>query len=203
MSYKYDIFISYRRDEETRNWLNKHFIPLLKHRLKLELGNEPTIYTDQQLEVGTTWPVALGNEISSSKILIALWTKTYLNSEWCTCEISHMLERETILGYRDAQNLNGLVIPIVVHDGETLPRALAIGQTLEIQDCFNPRMSVDSAKAEKLADSLSAAAVGIANLIKNAPAWQQQWNIVAKNNFYQLYYKNSDPNQINPPKFTS
>ena len=95
------------------------------------------------------------------------------------------------------------MIPIVVHDGETLPRALAIGQTLEIQDCFNPRMSVDSPKAEKLADSLSTAAVGIANLIKNAPAWQQQWNIVAKNNFYQLYYKNSDPNQINPPKFTS
>jgi hypothetical protein len=203
MPYKHDIFISYRRDEETRAWLNKHFIPLLKHRLKMELGIEPSIYTDQQLEIGSSWPVALGDEIASSKILIALWTKTYLNSEWCACELSHMLEREIRYGLRQAQNMDGLVVPIIVHDGETLPAPLSIGQKLEIQDCFNSRMSIDSPKAEKLAENLSTAASGIAKLIVNAPGWEEQWNIIAKNNFFQLYYKNENPQQKELPKFTT
>jgi len=202
MSYKYDIFISYRRDDETRSWLNNHFIPLLKHRLKLELGYDPSIYTDQKLEIGTTWPVDLGDQIASSRILIALWSKTYLHSEWCACEMTHMLEREINLGLRQAQNADGLVIPIIVHDGETLPPPLAIGQKLEIQEYFNPRMSKESEKAEKLADSLSLAAPGIARLITKSPAWQSQWNIDARNKFYLLYYKKEDPFQTESPKFS-
>ncbi len=202
MDYKHDIFISYIRDDETLLWLNRHFIPLLKQFLKLELGYKPEIFLDvHQIETGVTWPISLGENIGNSRILIALWTKTYLNSNWCTAEMSHMLKREFDCGYRQDQNSNGLVIPVIVHDGETLPPPLLIGQTLDIKDCFNSRMSIDSPKAEVLADRIKEAAVGIAHQIMNVPKWKEDWNIDARNNFYTQYYKNFEPTQIVVPRY--
>ena len=58
MAYKYDIFISYRRDNLTRKWIETHFVPLLEHHINLELGRKPIIYIDTMLENGTTWPIA-------------------------------------------------------------------------------------------------------------------------------------------------
>jgi TIR domain len=203
MDYEYDIFISYRRDDETRRWLNDHFVPLLEHRMQLILPYKPRVYTDQRLETGTTWPLELGEGIGKSKILIALWTKTYLNSEWCAIEMSHMLEREAVHGLKQPQNKNGLVVPVIVHDGETLPAPLNIAQRLELIDCFNSRMSWDSWRAEKLSELLGNASKGIAMLIDNVPAYVEQWNIEAKNRFYQLYYQRLPPHQDNLPKFSN
>src|SRR4051794_8499158 len=152
MGYKYDIFISYRRHPFTRDWLNKHFKPLLEFWLEFELGRKPNIYIDTQLDkdIGTTWPVQLGKEISVSRILIPLWSKNYLNSIWCTCEVSHMLEREKLAGYRTAENSSGLVIPVIIQDGETLPINLSIIEHLDIKGYFKARMREDSQEAEEL-----------------------------------------------------
>src|SRR3954466_15432006 len=97
MAYKYDIFISYPRHPETLTWIKKHFAPLLELRVGLALGNNPSIYVhevNQQIPAGTSWPQALGEELGSSRILVALWTKTFFNSVWCTKEMTIMLGRE-------------------------------------------------------------------------------------------------------------
>lgn len=205
MAYKYDIFISYRRQLFTRGWIDKHFQPLLEFWVEFELGRKPIIYTDDQLDndIGTTWPIKLGQEISCSRILISLWTKNYLNSIWCTCEISHMLEREIVTGCRTGQNANGLIIPVIIQDGETLPINLSIIQNLDIKDYFKARMREDSREAEELENKIKAISGSIANCINNVPQWQNDWQINAINQFYQLYYKGSNPEQTNLPKFTS
>jgi hypothetical protein len=59
MSYGHDIFISYRRDPETLTWIDEHFVPLLRLRVGMELGREPTIFIDAQIESGTSWPTSL------------------------------------------------------------------------------------------------------------------------------------------------
>src|SRR5262245_14328076 len=99
MGYQYDVFISYRRDLLTRKWIDVHFVPLLQHHIALELGQAPFIFIDDQLETGTTWPISLAKAIGSSRTIIPLWTKTYLNSAWCTREIAQMLDRESKAGY--------------------------------------------------------------------------------------------------------
>ncbi|MGX1929715.1 TIR domain-containing protein [Flagellimonas sp. 2504JD4-2] len=188
MGYEYDIFISYRRQDETKGWIENHFIPLLEIHIFNELGEHPSFFLDTQLEAGVNWPIELGNKLSKSKTIIPLWTRTYLNSQWCSCEIGHMLERESQCGYRTIEKPNGLVFPTIIHDGETMPVQLSTIQKVEIQDCFNVRMAKDSPKAEKLEDRLKPLAISISKAIANVPEWKPDWNIEAVNDFVQQYH---------------
>ncbi len=203
MGYQYDIFISYRRDELTLKWIQVHFLPLIKLHIKNELGREPNIYIDTQLESGTSWPIALGKALGSSKIIIPLWTKSFLNSVWCTCEIGHMVERETKTGFRTFEKPGGLIFPTIIHDGETFPVQLATIQKIEIQDCFNVRMSIDSPKAEILDDKLKPLGKEISEAIEKAPDWQEDWQIKAVNSFVQQYYITEESKQNFAPKFSN
>lgn len=202
MNYQYDIFISYRRDDLTKAWIEKHFIPLLDSHVFYELGRHPKFYIDVQLESGTTWPIALGNALGTSKVIIPLWSKNYLNSVWCTCEISIMLDREIKTGCRTLQNPSGLVFPTVIHDGETMPVNLSSIQKVEIQDCFNVKMSPDSPKAEILSEKLQPLGKAIADAIDKAPAWQAGWETATADTFFQQFHISTQAHQVVTPKFT-
>jgi hypothetical protein len=199
--YKYDIFISYRREPLTRAWINKHFIPLLRHHIFNELGKQPVFYIDEQLETGGIWPDELGRALGASRIIITLWSKTYVNSVWCMREVNHMLERIAKVSSQSGQKPK-LVFPIIIHDGETMPIDLNSIQKAEIQECFNINMSPDSPKAEMLADKLKPIGMSIANAIENAPAFEQDWQVDAADAFYRLYYKQVQAQQTEIPKFT-
>jgi len=102
MGYSNDIFISYRRNPETHAWITEHFVPLLALRVELELGRKPSIYVDDQIESGTSWPASLGVALGCSRVLIPLWSGNYLSSAWCVQELSHMLARERETDLRTA-----------------------------------------------------------------------------------------------------
>jgi len=201
MGYQYDIFISYKRDEQTRRWISKHLKPLLEHYVNLELGRLPVFYIDTQLETGGTWPLDLGAALGTSRTIISLWSKTYLNSIWCTTEISHMLERESKTGFRTAERPSGLVFPVVIHDGETMPINLSSIQKAEIQECFNVNMSPDSPRAETLAEKLGPIGRTIAEAIQTAPAWQEKWRTETADDLYRLFYNHAQVQQTMTPKF--
>jgi hypothetical protein len=202
MDYQYDIFISYRRDDLTKVWIEKHFMPLLGSHVYYELGRHPSFYIDEQLEIGTNWPLSLGIALGTSRTIISLWSKTYLNSVWCTCEISHMLEREIRAGFRTIDRPGGLVFPAVIHDGETMPINLSSIQKVEIQDCFNVKMSPDSPKAELLSEKLRPLGKSIADAIGEAPEFQKDWKIDAANAFYKQFFIEIEAAQKQTPKFT-
>lgn len=201
MAYKYDIFISYRREKETRKWIEDHFKPILMSHLHHELGYYPEIFIDdQELEIGSTWPIDLGNALGASKTLVPLWTRTFLNSIWCTNEIGHMIEREVAYGYRTKTRPNGLIFPTIIHDGETLPVQLSTIQNIGIQECFNVRMAKDSPKGERLAELLIPLAEAISFGINNAPQFEEKWKIKAINDFFSNNYKGPIQGQMNSPK---
>jgi len=202
MAYLHDVFISYRRDDLTRAWIEKHFVPLLSSHVFFELGRHPDFYIDVQLESGTTWPISLGTALGTSRTIIPLWSKTYLNSMWCSCEISHMLERERRTDRRTLQKPEGFFFPTVIHDGETMPINLSSIQKVEIQDCFNVKMSPDSPKAELLSEKLRPLGKAIAGAIEAAPDWQEDWKIDAANAFYQQFFNSTQAQQTQTPKFT-
>lgn len=201
MGYEYDIFISYRRNEKTKAWIEKHFIPTLNVHIFNELGWNPKFFIDSQLEAGVTWPLALGNALGTSKIIIPLWTKTYLNSVWCTAEISRMMKREVDTGCRTPDRPGGLVFPTIIHDGESLPINLSIIQKYEIQDCYNVNMTVDSAKAELLSDRLEPLGKAIADTLSNLPEYQSTWKTDTAQAFYDQFFVNVNPEQTSAPKF--
>ena len=200
MTYKYDIFISYKRHPETLGWIKKHFKPLLELRVGLALGNDPTIFVHeitQQVYAGELWPQSLAEALGASKVLVALWTKTFFNSVWCTKEMSHMLGRQG----RAANTTYGLVIPAIIHDGEDFPKTLSFIQQMDIKSYYNTRMREDSEKAEKLSDEIERHAAGIAQSVQRAPQWQAQWAQQASDDFFAEFYKREAPAQTEVPKY--
>ena len=184
MGYQYDIFISYRRVGATRKWVNDIFLPILDDIISLELGYDPTHYIDTQIEAGSAWPLSIAEALSKSKIMIPLWSITYLESIWCKCEISHMLTREAKTGFKTVEKNIGLVFPTVINDGETLPISLSISQKVEIQNYYVPFMDVNSKSAEELYRTLKPYGMAISKSIKNAPNWENDWKIDTMNEFY-------------------
>lgn len=202
MSYKYDIFISYRRNPETLGWINDHFEPLLSLRVELELQRKPKIYIDKQMESGSAWPAALGAALGQSRMLIALWTGNYLASVWCTEELSQMLVREKEAKLRTAAKPNGLIFPAFIHDGDSFPPDLAYIQPFEIQSSFNPRMAKNSQRAEELDAALAAQAPAIATSIQSAPSWRKEWPTNSAAAFYKRFYRHAKSLQTSVPRFT-
>jgi TIR domain len=201
MTYKYDIFISYKRHPETLGWIKDHFEPLLEHRVGLALGNNPEIFVNevnQQIPAGAHWPKELGDELGASKVLVALWSKTFFNSIWCTKEMSHMLGRQ---GARAAGLKYGLVIPAIIHDGDDFPKTLEFIQSMDVKHCYNTRMRKDSEKAEALSDLIDKHADGIAHAIAQAPPWNAAWPQQAAEAFFDEFYKAQAPVQSTPPQF--
>ena len=172
MSYKYDIFLSYQRDPETLRWIKKHLVPILKLRVRLELGRDPVIFIDEQIEAGTSWPIELATKLAASRILIPLWTRTYFSSKWCSEEFCQMLARENETKRRTLENPRGLVVPAVIHDCEKLPAEFGHIEYFRISSCFNVRMSEDSPRAEELDEIIGVEALSIAKAINDAPQWQ-------------------------------
>jgi hypothetical protein len=201
VDYSNDIFISYRRDPETRSWLRNHFIPLLELRVRQELGRAPVLFVDDQLESGISWPSQLGIELGGSRVLIALWAKDYFASRWCTEETVLMLGREQECGFRTDQNPRGLVIPAVIHDGTEFPESLSNIQKFEIQHLFNVRMARDSPRAEELDAILASQAPAVAAAIEAAPPWRQEWPLEAAEAFRDQL-RTVAPSQTRPPRFT-
>lgn len=198
MAYTHDIFISYGRDEEVRQWLIDHFVPLLKTNLRFELGREPNVFFDEQIKAGQIWPLRLAEAISKSRILIPLWTRTFLSSEWCALELSHMLARSRFKG----ESPYSLIVPVTIHDGETIPSDLSIIQKIEINKIFTVRMHRDSSSSEKLSQVLYSKASDIASVINKVPDWRNDWKIEAENVFFQLYYKQQNSSQRDLPTYT-
>jgi TIR domain len=202
MAYQYDIFISYRRHDETRAWIADHFVPLLELRLGQEIDRKPLLYVDTQLESGASWPPLLAQALGGSRILLALWSGNYLSSVWCTQELSHMLDREKQAGLRTAAHPYGLIVPAFIHDGDKFPPELSHIEHFEIQKCFNVRMARNSPRAEQLDDALTAQAPAIAHCIESAPPWQSDWAIEAAEALFQQFYHQASP-QADVPRFTA
>jgi hypothetical protein len=202
MSYKYDIFISYRRNPETLTWIKDHFMPLLSLRLEFELGRKPSIFVDEQIESGSSFPPVLGSALGASRVLIALWTGNYFSSVWCTEEFSQMLDREEQAKLRSAVKPYGVIIPAFIHDGQSFPADLQHIKPFEIQSCFNPRMARNSPRAEELDTKLASQVPAIASSIENAPAWRKQWPLKATKAFYKRFYRHAQSVQTSVPRFT-
>jgi TIR domain len=200
MAYEYDIFISYRRQADTHLWITKHFAPRLEARVELELGRRPAIFVDDQIESGTSWPASLGEALGTSRILIPLWTRTFLSSAWCAAELSHMLGREADEGLRKNERQHGVIVPAFIHDGDTFPPELSHITYFEIQRTYIAHMPRDGRLAARLESALAAQAPAIAKCIEKAPPWREAWPRDAATQFFALFYQKTEPLQATTPR---
>jgi TIR domain len=104
--YVHDIFISYRHMGPAHTWVTEYFFPLLKKWLpdyipsNYNFDEEKSIFIDQQIETGSSWPIRLNEALHTSRCLLPIWSPQYFRSDWCKAELHTMLEREKMLGLR-------------------------------------------------------------------------------------------------------
>src|SRR5215218_8409934 len=117
MDYKYDVFVSYKRYGEWTNWVRGVFCEVLTDHLAMELGRPPKIFIDDQLEEGTDWELDLSLKLTTSRVLIPLFSKMYFGSEWCLKEFYAVRFKEEKIGLRTRKEPSGIIVPGRIHDG--------------------------------------------------------------------------------------
>jgi hypothetical protein len=206
MAYEYDIFISYKRDEpsDTLTWINDHFKRILSHHVAQELdgGRINVFVDDKKIEPGDSWELKIGVALGKSRIIVPLWSRNYFHSKWCVLELSQMLAREKSEGFRTGIQSGGLVVPVVIHDGEEFPDYVKDIARLEARKFYKITMNQRSQTAMELEDVLKEKAKVFSQAIKRAPRWKKQWALEGAQAFYDALFRDFAPKQKQKPTYT-
>ena len=173
--YKYDVFFSYKRHGLTLDW-TKRIHKLVKFWLSEELAREASLFVDEDsIEVGTRWPEKLKEGLRLSRCMVAVWSPSYFQSDWCLSEWTSFREREKRLDMRS----HGLIAPMRFHDGEHFPQDARNVEWADVAPyAYTVQAFWTSQRAIELEDVLKAFAKSVAGIIKTAPPFQPDWPVV-------------------------
>ena len=173
MSYKYDIFISYKRHPMWDPW----FVSLkewLEPWLSQELHREASIFLDQEdIKTGDDWREKISSALAQSRCMVCVWSPLYFQSQWCVAEWQSFAKRCDMFK-RD------LVVPARYHDGEHYPEA---AQAIESADfskytSLSPRFWDSELALEFEQKVLRGFAITVRNAVSNAPEFNDDFPIV-------------------------
>ena len=182
--YVHDIFISYRHAGPAHTWVTEYFFPLLKDWLPEHMPpdyqiSENSIFTDTQVETGTSWPIRLVEALRTSRCLLPIWSPQYFRSKWCMAELHTMLEREKILGMRKGHNWSGIIYPVIFKSACLIPPEY---RTIQYEDLshwgINASSFKDSSEYLHLESGVQKICEKLRPMILGAPDWQDTWPTV-------------------------
>ena len=191
MTYRHDIFISYRRQLLWTPWTRDHFKALLSAHLQAELGRAPEVFVDERIEIGQDWVDELGTHLATAKALIAALSGDYFTSPWCVHELDLMLGRG-----------RGLVIPIIVHNCENLPSPVDLAQSADFKDYRRTHMAKDGDTYAKFSDAVARVARAIGRAIADPPAFNASWVAICRARMQLVYDAGKAGAPLPPTLFT-
>jgi TIR domain len=186
--YENDIFISYRRsDVDWVRWTRENFVRALTSLLRVRLG-VLKVFVDETIEDGASWPNHLAMSLSRSRIMVAVLSRDYFQSDWCRLELALMHHREKAGNLRCAANPWGLIIPVVIDDGNCFPPEVQAMQGEPLHAFANPFMRPDSPKQEAMAEVLrSKLCASIERALLAVPAFDPAWEQIAHKQFEGVF----------------
>lgn len=201
MPYKHDVFISYKRDVVWTRWTREHFKELLQTYLLDDLGRKPEIFIDERIEVGADWVDGLDENLARSKVLVALFTKSYFGSDWCVHELDLTVERARRLKHSILPEAR-LIIPVVGHDGEEIPDPVDQIQSADVKDyriAWINKTAPDYPEFSKVIKKLSPF---VAKAVETAPDFDDNWIAYCKKRFGEVYVASKKGARLAPTQFT-
>lgn len=188
VDYEHHIFLSYRRsDEDWVRWTRENFGRALTSLLRPRLGNV-SIFIDDSIETGSSWPPHLAMNLSRSRLMVAILSRDYFQSNWCRLELALMRHREQLTQLRTPLNPSGLIIPIVIDDGECFPAEVQAMQCERLHQFANPFIRIDSPKQEAMAEVImSRVCPVIENSLNRVPCFDPSWETLAHQQFEQMF----------------
>lgn len=197
MAYRWDVFLSYRRFREWPRWVNDHFLQLFEHYLGEELGRDAHVFIDKNaIETGAAWPYKLAEGLAESRVLVCLWSRQYFGSPWCLAEFAHMRAREEACGLANAQRPEGLILPVVLHDGADFPADVRHIQCAQFQDVVNLRMATGSAVAEQLDSRVREWAPHVKAAVERAPVFDPNWRQLTARRFIEALQQSREQKTV-------
>jgi hypothetical protein len=186
--YEHDIFISYRRsDVDWVRWTRENFVRALSSLLRVRLG-QIKVFVDETIDDGASWPNHLAMSLSRSRIMVAVLSRDYFHSDWCRLELALMHHREKTANLRTPENPWGLIIPVVIDDGNCFPPEVKAMQGEQLHSFANPFMRPDSPKQEAMAEVLRhKLCASIERALAATPAFDPAWEQVAHKQFEGVF----------------
>lgn len=194
MSYKYDVFISYRRHVEWTPWTRDHFVRLLDAYLSQDLGRSPSIFIHRDIHPGGDWPTKLGQALARSRVLIPAFTRDYFTSDWCLHELELMYGR--LLNHTSYN----LVIPVLFHDGNYIPDELSRIQFTDLREYRNIEIQPRTPLYQRFSEEIKKLSPVVADAVENAPDFQADWEDACVRRFDEVY--NASINSSDCPPIT-
>jgi hypothetical protein len=177
--YQYDVFVSYRRNRFSLNWIAGEFISVFEERLEAELGRPPLVFWDQNSVDDGEVPVEIIKEaLGTSRCLLSILSGPYFASKWCAAEWETFRERAAAARLGRGRSLT---IPIQWHDGDNyLP--LLRGEGPRPRDFTRFRLTGqgwrDSPRYVEYQDEINRVVESVARLVESAPPFDPQWPLV-------------------------
>lgn len=186
--YENDIFISYRRsDDDWVRWTRDNFVRALRSLLRVRLGNLK-VFLDETIDDGAAWPNHLARSLSRSRVMVPILSRDYFQSDWCRLELALMHHREKASNLRTATNPGGLIIPVVIDDGDCFPAEVQAMQGEQLHAFANPFMRPDSPNQEAMADVLRKKfCTSIEHALVLVPPFDPAWEQIAHRQFEGVF----------------
>jgi hypothetical protein len=186
--YEHDIFVSYRRSDDLWiRWTKENLVRALWTLLRPGLGSV-SIFMDESIETGADWPHYLARHLSRSKIMFAILSRDYFQSNWCRLELALMHKREELTNFRTSSNPAGLIVPVVIDDGTSFPAEVRKMQSEPLNPFANPFMRIESPKQEELAEVLKQRVCPtVERALNRAPAFDPGWEQLAHKQFEHMF----------------
>ena len=178
MDYEYDIFISYRNEADSADWVQNILYDRLEFLLKQALNKgEVRIFMDkEEIRSGDDWANRIKRALITSRCMIPVLIPDYFHREWCLNEFAFMLNRERKLGYRTTKNPTGLILPIRLFDGHLFPEYANAIQGRQFQKYFKPsELFTTLPLYSDFDDEMKEWIWEIAKAINNAPKFDADW----------------------------
>lgn len=173
--YEYDVFISYAGGGAIAQWVCDVFRSEFELWLRDEIKDVRVFFDKRDIPHGTEFPAVLQRAHQRSKVLVAVLSPAYFQSQWCMTELFSMLGRHD----PSSDDPRSFVHPVAAQDcfnlGEIDPD-LADLQNLRFED--HPTGTGRPTKRFK--NDIRQLAVAVADSIEYAPAWRSDFPIIER-----------------------
>ena len=192
--YKYDVFLSYSRKGNVKEWVWNHFHPKLVKCLDDELPYDAEVFLDQSgIDPGEQWPGVIREALKRSCVIVTVWCPKYFQSDWCMTEWKTIRKRQEVIGATSP----GLVYPIRYSDGEHYHQDAKLTQESRAFDDLTTPENVFSQTVEytRFHKAVRDVATNLAQRILQVPPWDSNWPIVD--------HRGMPPAKESQPKFAA
>jgi len=181
--YEYDVFVSAASETPVGEWVDNHFVGMLKIHLGNEMppDNGPRVFWYKEQTTGTHWQKNLKKVLPKSRVLVAILSPHYFRSDWCMAEFESMRAREEQLRMGSVEYPHGLIYPILFSDGEHFAevKRAVIFKDLSKWRYHWPQFR-DSLKYLEFEDAMRDVGQELARQIGKVPPWSADFPVVCE-----------------------